>query len=710
MLKSAGGRPGDRFKALFHAFSRKSTTNYGGPEAVHWLWESVCKDEPRPGARPLTVGTLRRYAKEDSPVEYARWAARKRDREHPRHVADDEDENTVVSALARADDPGEISRASATRASATSGEAMEGARRLLTAMGLRDGEVVDLEPPIADERSSSVSFAATMHVADGTAGRCTVRLGLKDLRAVLTLEDGTVVHDGFLNKETGIEVGQDLCRVHAAIPADQTWTVTRPSARNVVFTGAERGSEVSLCNADRPQGEMVARVKVPDAKPHQVTNKGQIAFIQSAYHESVAQALTTMNMGWAVGIMNVNITVQQQQPPAAFDDDNRTDDGLMEAVLEAVPKLRELTRFSPASKTSSCNGLYCCDPETSVWIQRHNVVIEEMLVEAFGQMGTLSEYERRHVESRRGRGDMVHMMAAKVIDEAFLDKLDANLDVFAVANGCFDSSRDPSGAGRPRFRPLTPGDCVSTTTGWAYDAEEARRYRGEVDAFFEMVLPVPEERRVVLAYFASLLSGRRTVKKFLALTDEREGDNGKSTMVRLFALFFGGHVEENGTKFVCRASFDRDRDSHDAGTVPYRNKRLVVAEELKNTMTLDDAMLKRLAGGPGVTVGGRPCVWKAGFVLIFSDGDVPKFDNSDMPFINRMLVGPMRSKFVEAGSPVEDEYTFVKDEIIAERFIKWLPAVMDVMLDHFGVQNVFDASNLPPAMREWRARSRRQVG
>jgi hypothetical protein len=43
---------------------------------------------------------------------------------------------------------------------------------------------------------------------------------------------------------------------------------------------------------------------------------------------------------------------------------------------------------------------------------------------------------------------------------------------------------------------------------------------------------------------------------------------------------------------VCKGSFERDRDSHDAGLEPFRGKRLVVAEELKNSMTLDAAPVK----------------------------------------------------------------------------------------------------------------------
>ena len=223
-------------------------------------------------------------------------------------------------------------------------------------------------------------------------------------------------------------------------------------------------------------------------------------------------------------------------------------------------------------------------------------------------------------------------------------------------------------------------------------------------------MPVPAERRVVLTYFVSLLSGRRRLKKFPVFTDERDGDNGKTTMMQLFILFYGAYAESSGTKFVCRGSFDRDRDSHDAGTELLRSKRLIVAEELKSTMTLDEALLKRLSGGSGVNVGGRRLgtndrwqfVWQAGFAMIFNQGGMPKFDNSDTAFIARVFVVPMRAKFVDAGSSLSEPYTFEKRLGMEERFGAWLPAVMDVLLDHYGVAGVFDVGSLPPAMQEWR--------
>ncbi|PNG99401.1 hypothetical protein TSOC_014823, partial [Tetrabaena socialis] len=287
----------------------------------------------------------------------------------------------------------------------------------------------------------------------------------------------------------------------------------------------------------------------------------------------------------------------------------------------------------------------------------------------------------------------------------FKASLDSNRDIFPLANGCFDFS-----GSRVEWRPVTLEDRVSVVAPWAYCPELAREKRAEVDMFLAQVLPIAEERSVVLAFFANLLCGRRRAKKFLVMTDKSGGDNGKSTLLALFSLFFASFAETN-TKFVCKGAFDRDRDSHDAGMEPMKGKRLIVAEELKHDMTLDDALLKRLTGGDGVTISGRQCgsgsrfefTWQAGVVMLFNEGDCPKFDAGDTAFMGRMLVAPMRAKFID---PLQSEvsdghaYQFPMVANIQDKFPSWLPALADIFTDHFAPLELFNS--VPPAMKEWR--------
>jgi phage/plasmid-associated DNA primase len=331
--------------------------------------------------------------------------------------------------------------------------------------------------------------------------------------------------------------------------------------------------------------------------------------------------------------------------------------------------------------------------------------VEDSVVSAFKTVATLTDADRRYLNSRRGGGEMRLMLARKVLSEGFHDQLDENTDVFALRNGLFDM--------RTRaFRPMTPEDRIQTHADWAYDPQQARAERPNVERFLAQIFPLECERRIVLTYMASLLSGRRKIKKFMVLTDRRAGNNGKSTVSRLFRRFLGSYAKAS-TKFVCKGSFDRDRDSHDAGLEPFKGKRLLLAEELKKTMTLDVAMLKQYTGGAGETAEGRKCgsgdwfkfTWQAGFLLIFNENDAPKFDATDEAFLGRMVVAPMRSRFVAVDEhgrhpELDEEYTYPMDKDVEASFDGWLPALADILLEHYD-ENGMDS--IPPSMQEWRA-------
>jgi phage/plasmid-associated DNA primase len=203
------------------------------------------------------------------------------------------------------------------------------------------------------------------------------------------------------------------------------------------------------------------------------------------------------------------------------------------------------------------------------------------------------------------------------------------------------------------------------------------------------------------------MSGRRQFKKFAVFTDKRAGNTGKSTFSNLLMRFFGIYAEKS-TKFVCKGAFSGDKDSHDAGYEHMRARRLLVAEELKHTMMLDDAMLKSLSGGADNLIRGRrfgkderfSYVWQAGILLVFNEGDCPKFDTGDQAFMERMVVMPFRSKFVaDLNIGGDEEFTYPMDKSIDTRFVEWLPALADILLYHYD-QNAMDC--IPPSMREWR--------
>ena len=259
------------------------------------------------------------------------------------------------------------------------------------------------------------------------------------------------------------------------------------------------------------------------------------------------------------------------------------------------------------------------------------------------------------------------------------------------------------------------------TSGWSYDAKLAVAKRPELELFLEQVLPIAEERHVVLSYIASLLSGHRRAKKFLIFTDRSDGNNGKSKLADLVKKFYGRMADDNGKKFVCRPVTEHgDRNSQDAGKQFMKNKRVVVAEELKQHMLLDESLLKELVS-PDPMVSGRgfheaksfQFAWTAGFILIMNAGCMPKVDPADNAFWSRVIVVPFRSKFLpeaaikpsEATEVEEDKnepsFVFPMDQGVGAKFVGWLSAFADVLCEHYDASNkVFD--ELPASMGRWK--------
>ena len=526
----------------------------------------------------------------------------------------------------------------------------------------------------------------------------------RDTTRIFTDDDDAAYLGAFCGKFT---VPASLGHLHKDVPPDVVSYSCTVHERVMVFASEDDKVRVSLYNA---QGGLPSDARIDlsvhGKAPTSVTSQVKIKSLLAVHAKYIEKELRRRLVDDSLSLFSfINTgTINNNYYTLDPDAGRHTDEQLINAVMAANPSLKERYRFPSDHVGSNCKGVYICNATTNIWAQRHNVVVERVLINAFAGM-ELADIDRRHVESRRGCNDMLHVFASNVADESFVERLDADFDLFAVNNGVFDLRVLGGG-----FRPIEPSDCIGITTGWSYDPESSSAHRAEVEAFLCGVLPIKEEREVVLVFFAHLLSGWRREKKLMLLTDRRDGNNGKSTLIKLVRRLFGSY-SESSTKFVCRGGgFAPDRNSHDAGMEPLRGKRLLLSEELDDSMILDNAILKRVAGGEQEPITGRKCgsgeqfhfIWQAGIVLVFNDGKCPKFDVSDSAFLQRFIVVPMRSKFVANPESVDhDSHTFLMDPDLIGRFSEWMSAFADILIEHSGMSKVLE--NLPPSMSEWKA-------
>lgn len=212
------------------------------------------------------------------------------------------------------------------------------------------------------------------------------------------------------------------------------------------------------------------------------------------------------------------------------------------------------------------------------------------------------------------------------------------------------------------------GDYIFVSTNWVYNEHDAEKYMDELQLFLRKLFPDDQERRLMLKFCASLLHGNRTEKCFIVLTDDRGGNNGKSTWINFLCGFFG-QMTYNNTRLFLNSAIP-DKNGQDGILYKAFNKRLIVGSEFKSTMKLDVSLMKKLTGIDPIS--GRHfgkdddfCFTsQAGVILVYNEGDGPSEDLGDEAFQSRKIVFRMKSKFIRGA--IEDNWetlTFQKKKI-----------------------------------------------
>ena len=527
---------------------------------------------------------------------------------------------------------------------------------------------------------------------------------------------------------------------HGAIGANEVFVYRLVNEDLVRFTSASSGTVVQWHKPSEKNSSMVAS-KPGWAEDITLRDQGFIADVHKQVLAESKRQCMAMLPGAVNLLFNNNGTINIFNGARnAADTSRRDDETIAGLVIHANPETMRRIRIKLITKGP--NKMFYCDPVTNIWAPEGATAIENVMIECAAAAASaertedrLSVAEHKHYRGVRGRKDLMTVVTSRkeLKQQDFDKKLDCNEDLFVLGN-CVVEARTKT------IRPIRLDDYVSETTGWSYDPEEARKHMPDVQRFFEEILPLREERDMTLGFIASSLNGRRTSKKFLVLTDKRSGNNGKSTLIELLQQFFTPVYNATSTDFICLPSFQRDRDAHASGMGGMRGKRLLISEELKSYMKLDIGLLKRVTGGAGVLAQGRKFGteetfsfnWTANIILVFNDGDCPNL-GSDDAFADRMLVAPMRSKFIPKARPRDEDdggsgdegegegggeegeegeegasgvnakepHTFFIDKRISSKFGAWNSALLDLLIQHYSPgEEILDAP--PASTAEWK--------
>ena len=694
-LKVADGG-GDAYLEAWLDFSAKCKDphKYYGMSDCIKTWKSLMKKGAADGAgggagrsgggtgagrKALTIGTLRHYARCDDPTGYATWVRGTKG-------------GAGAGRLAVSGAPGCLQPSAESRhlmAEAVATRFATGPLSVVEADGGPGGVFT-----FADAEGAKITC--------GAPGR--PYWGREVRRDDLFL--------GCLHKDVRLQGAMsDVCPLAPSAAVDFVMNHSEEGVATVTSVTPNAPVTFTLHRPQHPDAYICTAVP---GKEKPVKNKDSIHRLMDRIGGAM-ERLETPGM-WVLNVTNngtVNITVGGGN---ACNTSVKTssDDELSDAWLAVY---RALDREEQGKHNIVKDGpdFFLFEERTGTWHVRSAMESSNHMLLAMKTVGSgafwngLSEADRKYVGSDRGGKAVFNRSVNAMWIDDFRETLDSVTTVIPFKNGALE-------LGTGTFRPLRWDDYVTQTIGYDYvpAAEVPEEQHAFVRGFFEQVLPLPEERELVLRMLGSALDGKLVNKRFLVLQDHRGGDNGKSMVVKAAEFALGTYCMPNQPAFLCATSHVNP-NGHEANTLAYKGKRLAVFDETDPKARFDLAKLKSITGGaPRMAVRGAGAAtltqfrWSAFVLIACNKGCLPQIDASDTAFLNRMVAVPMRAKFravaaeagVEASADVEvtagvaagvaadvepdmEPHSFPMDTSVQDKLLNARMAVMHVLIEGY---------------------------
>jgi hypothetical protein len=268
---------------------------------------------------------------------------------------------------------------------------------------------------------------------------------------------------------------------------------------------------------------------------------------------------------------------------------------------------------------------------------------------------SLSVADQRYIDSQRGCQTLLDAVIGHVRDRDFKEKLNKPPPgSIPFENGMFEIETGV-------LRPFRRSDYISKTVGYAYDANLSVLHAETIQRFYEQIFPVPEEREYFQQAIAAALFGAEPAKQILVLVDERDGANGKTTMMRAVESVFGIFAANAERSFLYSSTLNNP-NGHSANLLAFVNTRLAFFDEPEPNNRLDMRKLKDLSSGDA-RIRGRNFqdatvvneTWTSLIVIACNEANFPAMDSSDRPMMNRIKALKMRSLFLPPETLVDHE-------------------------------------------------------
>ena len=217
--------------------------------------------------------------------------------------------------------------------------------------------------------------------------------------------------------------------------------------------------------------------------------------------------------------------------------------------------------------------------------------------------------------------------------------MDMNRYIFSFTDGCFDLNLC-------KFRPISPSDYVSTTTGYAYPKRSDPDVRRKLKAFLNGLFEDAPTEKYLTQVLASCLFGGNRWEEFYGFTGS--GGNGKGVIADLLKTAFGDYyLSVDNTLFT--KPLER-KDQPIPALVEARCKRIMMTTEPESDDKLQGGLIKKISGGDIIearTLHSKHIVkYVPQFKVILQMNNIPKMSKIDGGIERRMRIIQFPFKFV----------------------------------------------------------------
>lgn len=264
-----------------------------------------------------------------------------------------------------------------------------------------------------------------------------------------------------------------------------------------------------------------------------------------------------------------------------------------------------------------------------------------------------------------------------------------------------------------QFQKSKYSDYILTCCNWVYDEEEALKYYHDVKIFLNILFPLPEVLKMVMKWIACSLNGRNNSKRALILTDDTNGDNGKSSFLALIRKTFDIYIIE-GLKYLTstRASNNfKNENSHASGLFKLKNKRLLYVDETQQDYKLNTGEFNNFVSGETLIEGrhfGSDEQFRfkntASVLFACNENKFPEFSADDKTMTKRLLVVKMLTCFVDDVNDLENvnlKYVQQKIDCFESRFDLWKSAFLKILMEYYDANGFSSIHDVPQIVKDY---------